>query len=331
MIDQYSPEELVYIYNNYVNPELQNRVFKLIGIYKRGGDKRYGNYYYSSMISINEDAKITLKVPKDKRNELEDDVVYSLRGYICKRVSSECKIQVEFLVKDILECKGVYSDKEKANEENKVKNKKIGNRYKDLGTVLRKKFDEKNEVTIALVIGENAIVDEDIYSPLGEYIKYYKFNTYRTRLNKNSILQTLEKLKNSSEDIILLARGGGSERELGVFNDIDIAEKISEFDSVFVTAIGHAVNYNLAQEVADRKFETPSLAGKYLREVAEEAEETFNQKKLMVQMYNEIEELKTSLKDKSTYVTSNNSNVNKRIYIVLLILIIGILIGKYIF
>lgn len=61
-------------------------------------------------------------------------------------------------------------------------------------------------------------------------------------------------------DLIILARGGGSPEELAVFNDERVARAIFGSAVPVVSAVGHEVDYTIADLVADLRAPTPSAA-----------------------------------------------------------------------
>ncbi len=61
-------------------------------------------------------------------------------------------------------------------------------------------------------------------------------------------------------DLIIVARGGGSPEELAVFNDERVARAIFASQVPIVSAIGHEVDYTIADLVADVRAPTPSAA-----------------------------------------------------------------------
>ncbi len=61
-------------------------------------------------------------------------------------------------------------------------------------------------------------------------------------------------------DLIVLARGGGSPEELAVFNEEAIARAIFASQVPVVSAIGHEVDWTIADLVADLRCPTPSAA-----------------------------------------------------------------------
>ena len=65
----------------------------------------------------------------------------------------------------------------------------------------------------------------------------------------------------SDVDVIVIARGGGSESELAAFDDRTLAQAIVESRVPVVTAIGHRQDESLADLAAGRSVPTPSMVG----------------------------------------------------------------------
>jgi len=61
-------------------------------------------------------------------------------------------------------------------------------------------------------------------------------------------------------DLLILTRGGGSPEDLAQFNDEALARTIAGLKTPIVAAIGHEVDFTIAEFVADRRAPTPSAA-----------------------------------------------------------------------
>lgn len=64
----------------------------------------------------------------------------------------------------------------------------------------------------------------------------------------------------SSVDVIVLIRGGGSIEDLWGFNDEHLARTIANSEIPIVTGVGHEIDYTIADFVADMRAPTPSVA-----------------------------------------------------------------------
>jgi exodeoxyribonuclease VII large subunit len=68
----------------------------------------------------------------------------------------------------------------------------------------------------------------------------------------------------NSVDLILLTRGGGSYEELHVFNNENLARTIHECTVPVISAIGHEIDFTIADFVADMRAPTPSAAAELI-------------------------------------------------------------------
>jgi exodeoxyribonuclease VII large subunit len=61
-------------------------------------------------------------------------------------------------------------------------------------------------------------------------------------------------------DLLILTRGGGSIEDLWAFNDERLARTIAALHTPIISAVGHEIDFTIADFVADRRAPTPSAA-----------------------------------------------------------------------
>lgn len=64
----------------------------------------------------------------------------------------------------------------------------------------------------------------------------------------------------ATADVIIIGRGGGSREDLDAFNDEGVARAIAASTVPIVSAVGHEIDWTIADLVADRRAATPTAA-----------------------------------------------------------------------
>lgn len=80
---------------------------------------------------------------------------------------------------------------------------------------------------------------------------------------ENAALDIVKKIKEADEyhfDVLIVGRGGGSFEDLNCFNDEFVARTIFEAKTPIISAVGHEIDYTIADFVADLRAPTPTGA-----------------------------------------------------------------------
>jgi len=272
----YSPAGILNAFANSLTSPVLNEQFAIKGIYKKGKGVNYSGLYYDILKDEYTDANITLVVPEVLRHKLNEGQFIEATTYLSKRVSATTG-RIDLL----LNLSDVMSSKERAIDEEEVKKlqliqQKAKAGYKDVGNLIKSKIYQQSRVSVTIIMGTTAIVDNDISHQLKGAIEVFDIKYVRVNLTRPiDIINALQ--SNDGRDILVITRGGGE--NIQVFDNLQICEQALKIKSPFITAIGHAVDDPLLQKVADKYFITPTAFGQYLYDVYIRAIEEMNNSK----------------------------------------------------
>jgi exodeoxyribonuclease VII large subunit len=131
---------------------------------------------------------------------------------------------------------------------------------------------------IAIVSSRSGAAVRDIITVFGRRFPAIRLSLFPVPVQgegaADQMIAALDKIyAMEAHDAIILARGGGSAEDLWAFNDENLARKIAESPAPLVSAVGHEIDFTIADFVADRRAPTPSAAAEMLspdqREVAD--------------------------------------------------------------
>ncbi len=138
---------------------------------------------------------------------------------------------------------------------------------------------------IGVVTSGSGAALQDIINVLSRRYPIGQLEVYHTGVQGENVISDICKgIENASGcDVIIVARGGGSSEDLGVFNSEQIAYVVYNSKAPVITAIGHETDYTIADLAADKRAPTPSAAAELAapsREMLEERIE-FYRKRLL--------------------------------------------------
>ena len=135
------------------------------------------------------------------------------------------------------------------------------------------------------------------------------------------IIEGIEYLDSREKvDVIIVGRGGGSLEDLACFNDEGIARAIYACETPVVSAVGHEVDFTIADFVADLRAPTPTAAAEMVVPDKEEVQGVIEALKngLVQNMKKKLERSKflfyqnaTELKERKDFFTSHSMYVDE--------------------
>lgn len=86
-------------------------------------------------------------------------------------------------------------------------------------------------------------------------------------------------------DVLMITRGGGSFEDLVGFSNWELVKRIKTSKLITLSAVGHQIDNQLSDEVADYKFATPSLGAKFITGLQQSYIDNLKNCKLMINFY----------------------------------------------
>ena len=97
---------------------------------------------------------------------------------------------------------------------------------------------------------------------------------------KESVATQINKAQNYDLDLLIVGRGGGSIEDLWAFNEEVVAEAIYNSKIPIISAVGHEVDFTIADYVADLRAPTPTGAAEMAVPVLSDVINNINQYKI---------------------------------------------------
>ncbi len=133
-------------------------------------------------------------------------------------------------------------------------------------------FDEENKLDIPLYPTKIAVISSKTGAAIKDFLKVFRKrnpfcdiefhnSTMQGDLVGSEIIKLLHKLESSDNELIVITRGGGSYEDLSAFNDEALAEAVFHYKVPIICAIGHEIDFTIAELCASKRGATPSHAG----------------------------------------------------------------------
>ncbi len=126
---------------------------------------------------------------------------------------------------------------------------------------------------VAIVTSETGAVIHDFISVIRKKHAYIDVVLYHVKVQGNGaeteIADAVSEAGAGDCDIIVVARGGGSNTDLDVFNAEIVTRAVANSPKPVISAIGHQVDYTLCDYAASIRAGTPSIAGENVCRVNE--------------------------------------------------------------
>ena len=132
---------------------------------------------------------------------------------------------------------------------------------------------------VGVVTSPNGAAFHDILNVLSRRTKTVSITLIPTRVQgefageeiESAIRSANEYNKISSDriDVLIVGRGGGSAEDLWAFNEERVARAIRDSEIPVISAVGHEIDFTIADFVADRRAPTPSAAAEIVAESEE--------------------------------------------------------------
>lgn len=151
---------------------------------------------------------------------------------------------------------------------------------------------------IGIIVGKNSAAAKDLEFnisrrwPLAKITFYYSL--VQGELASKDIISKLEIADNDNNDVLILARGGGSIEDLSAFDDESLARFVYALKTPLISAVGHEINKSIVDLVSDKYASTPTGAAEIAVPNKEEILDDLNQEQnyinsLVLNYYNKLQ------------------------------------------
>jgi exodeoxyribonuclease VII large subunit len=280
-----TPDQLLQALQSLLNGEAFRRFreegpYLVQGTYANNSPERrlYGGFYYGKLKG--DGTSIRLKVPS--RILLEEGRTYVLS------VSPELAWNGEGFVFQVHDLHG--EGQAPAAPEARLPRKSRGR--VDVQGLLTDLLRKGETPSIALILGESAIVDRDVEASLGEARSRYRMDKRPVNLtDPSAVAEAIAQAAGGPYHLLALIRGGGE--GLQTLDHSEVWEAVASCPKPIVVALGHAANTLWVEALADQSFPTPTALGHFLKQAVEAVGREKETAKLTDLLHKAQEEVRT--------------------------------------
>lgn len=163
---------------------------------------------------------------------------------------------------------------------------------------------------VCVLTSTSGAVIRDIITTVRRYNDVIDITVYGVQVqgatSAESIVKALKITDKLGFDVIIIARGGGSQEDLMPFNDEKLVRAVSDADTPVISAVGHETDYTLCDLAADVRAATPTAAAELI---------AFDVSKIKKDLSDFCERAKNLLADKVAVSARNLDMVSRRMLV----------------
>ncbi len=207
---------------------------------------------------------------KDEKSKIDAVMFANKNKYLQFKPKDGMKVLVAGNI-DVYEAAGSYQVYVDIMEEDGVGNLYV--KFEELKKKLSAEglFDESHKrpiprfpETVGIVTAPTGAAVKDILSTIERRSPYTKTILFPTLVQgedaKYTIVKQIEKAQDFDVDVLIIGRGGGAIEDLWAFNEEMVARAIYNSKIPTISAVGHEIDFTIADFVADMRAPTPTGA-----------------------------------------------------------------------
>ncbi len=311
----YAPSEIFNCYKSklttdyYTNSKGQLRIY-IQGIYVPGNNQVYQGYCFDSLKDVNSNTYLQVRMPLSIRSQLKAGSLINVAGilnYDVQNAYSSIRLTFEVTWAETVQTDVVSKDDIRRNELLLMKN---NSKSKNVDTILESILYEDRKPKIGVIIAETAITELDFNRGLNAAAKEkVLFERMRCSFGRpQDLINLLKQQDLKGYDAIALVRGGGSEKDWGALDNLDVLQTIVRMKTPVISAVGHPDEKAFIKKLADKVVEVPFALGSYFSNMVNEVIEQRAKSKAAL-----VDEVKKQYEQELIQARKQNETLNGQI------------------